>query len=74
MITAEQFAAARDITPPFGVITVQTDDGLVHRPMLPGTADNLRVADEQGIYDAPDGSGWLVGTYTNGQLVKRRFR
>ena len=73
MTLQEQFAAARDITPAFGVLTVVHDGKTVQAPMLDRCDGALFIAEDQGEVIAADGSTWLVGTQ-NGALVKRRVR
>ncbi len=72
MTLEEQFNVALDITPTFGVITVEREGRKINIPLLEGEVGALFVSEDQGVYVDKDGGEWLIGTRKEG-LVKRRF-
>lgn len=73
MSLEEQLKTARDITPAFGVMTFVRDGKTVNVPLLDDCGGALFIADDQGEVLDGDGSRWLVGTWSDGQVVKRRI-
>lgn len=72
MTLKEQFRIARDITPAWGSVTVEIEGRKVEYPVL-GACEAMHICEGQGTHIDLDGTGWLIGTTSSGEIVKRRL-